>query len=132
MSDIADHISSGCLLLGNESFAATSEREGSEIAREIIRAMVDRGVTVCFVTHLFDLAHGFYEQSLQSTQFLRAERQGGGQRTFRLAEGEPLPTSYGEDVYARVFATDSGAAAATAGTMPPDSTQAHRIPQDAS
>ena len=32
-----------------------------------------------------------------------AERQTGGYRRFRLLAGEPLPTSYGEDLYQEVF-----------------------------
>lgn len=36
---------------------------------------------------------------------LRAERLANGRRTFRLAEGEPLPTSYGADLYERIFGT---------------------------
>jgi hypothetical protein len=35
--------------------------------------------------------------------FLRAERRPDGHRTFRLLPGEPLPTSYGEDLYQEVF-----------------------------
>jgi len=35
--------------------------------------------------------------------FLRAGRRSDGRRTFRLLEGEPLPTSYGEDLYRRIF-----------------------------
>ena len=35
--------------------------------------------------------------------FLRAERGAGGTRTFKIQVGEPLETSYGEDLYARVF-----------------------------
>ena len=34
-----------------------------------------------------------------STIFLRAERQPGGSRDYRLAVKEPLPTSFGEDLY---------------------------------
>ena len=37
--------------------------------------------------------------------FLRAERMADGRRTFRLTEGEPLPTSYGADLYERIFGT---------------------------
>ncbi len=40
MSDIVDTITSRSLLLCNESFAATNEREGSEIARQIVSALV--------------------------------------------------------------------------------------------
>ena len=103
MSDIADNVTSNCVLLCNESFASTNEREGSEIARQIIRTLVEADVKVFFVTHLFDLAQGFYVQQMDDTLFLRADRQPDGRRTFRLVEGEPLPTSYGEDVYKRIF-----------------------------
>jgi DNA mismatch repair ATPase MutS len=99
MSAIADMIRPGCVLLCNESFASTNEREGSEIARQIIRALLERGVEVFFVTHLFDLAQGFHRQATDGALFLRADRE----RSFRLTEGEPLPTSFGEDVYRRIF-----------------------------
>ena len=45
-------------MLFNDSFASTNEREGSEIARQIVRALIESGVRVCYVTHLYDLAHG--------------------------------------------------------------------------
>ena len=117
MSDIADKITADCLLLCNESFAATNEREGSEIARQVVRALTEAGVKVLFVTHLFDLAHGFYCQEFDTALFLRAERQPDGQRTFRLVEGEPLPTSYGEDSYRRIFAAAPDAAPAAVADM---------------
>ncbi len=56
MSSLVPAIEDGALLLCNESFAATNEREGSEVAGEVIRAMTDRGCTVVFVTHLYELA----------------------------------------------------------------------------
>jgi DNA mismatch repair ATPase MutS len=107
MSIIADTITPHALLLCNESFAATNDREGSEIARQVVRALIEADVKVFFVTHLFDFAHGFYAQGLDMALFLRAERQPDGQRTFRLFEGEPLPTSYGEDSYQRIFGSVS-------------------------
>jgi hypothetical protein len=113
MSEIADAIAPNSLLLCNESFAATNEREGSEIARQVIRALVDSGVVVFFVTHLFDLANGFYQEELATALFLRAERHPDGRRTFRLVGGEPLPTSYGEDSYRRVFGAPPDPAPAT-------------------
>jgi DNA mismatch repair ATPase MutS len=58
MSEIADHLAPNCILLCNESFAATNEREGSEIARQIVHALLQGGVKLLFVTHMFDLAHG--------------------------------------------------------------------------
>lgn len=103
MSEIADHIGSGCVLLCNESFAATNEREGSQIARQVVTALLDEGVKVLFVTHMFDLADGFSGRGLDSALFLRAERGSDGARPFKLREGEPLPTSYGEDSYRKIF-----------------------------
>jgi hypothetical protein len=103
MSDIVDQVTPGCIVLFNESFASTNEREGSEIARQIVRALLARGIKVFFVTHLFDLAQRFCMDRAESALFIRAERQADGGRTFRMAEGEPLPTSYGEDVYRRIF-----------------------------
>ena len=64
MSEIADHITANCLLLCNESFASTNEREGSQIAVQVIDGAARRaGVKVLFVTHMFDLADGFYDAS---------------------------------------------------------------------
>jgi hypothetical protein len=110
MSAIVDHLTQGAMVLLNESFASTNEREGSEIARQIVKALLERGVKVIYVTHLHDLAEGFYRTPPGPTVFLRAERLPDGRRTFKLLEGEPLPTSFGEDVYARVFMSDTALA----------------------
>ncbi|MFA4885856.1 MAG: DNA mismatch repair protein MutS [Desulfotomaculaceae bacterium] len=105
MSDIVDKITSNSMLLFNESFAATNEREGSEIARQIICALLEKCVKVFFVTHLYDFAHGFYNKKMENAIFLRAERQTDGGRTFKIIEGKPLQTSYGEDLYNGIFGT---------------------------
>jgi DNA mismatch repair ATPase MutS len=106
MSDIVNHITSNSLVLFNESFAATNEREGAEIARQIIRALWEKGIKSFFVTHLYEFAHGLYDQKIEEAMFLRAERQTDGGRTFKLIAGEPLPTSFGEDLYQGIFGTD--------------------------
>lgn len=107
MSALVDKIVPGSIVLLNESFASTNEREGSEIARQIVRAMFEMGVKVFYLTHMFDLAYGFHLATMDTALFLRAERLAGGRRTFRLLEGKPLPTSYGEDLYQRIFGADS-------------------------
>jgi hypothetical protein len=112
MSVIADRIAPGGLLLCNESFASTNEREGSEIARQIIRALTEADIRVCYVTHLYDLAESCYTANTGTALFLRAQRRPDGQRTFRLPTGEPLPTSYGEDLYRQVFGPEYEAATA--------------------
>ncbi|MDA8320768.1 MAG: DNA mismatch repair protein MutS [Actinomycetota bacterium] len=114
MSQIASQITRNSILLCNESFASTNEREGAEIARQIVRAMLHRHIKVFFVTHMYDLAHGFHAQQQGNSLFLRAGRQARGGRTFKLAEGEPLPTSYGRDSYQRIFGTPEEPVPATA------------------
>jgi DNA mismatch repair ATPase MutS len=103
MSDIVDNITSNSMLLFNESFAATNEREGSEIARQIVGALLEKRIKIFFVTHLYEFAHSFLDKKMENALFLRAERQVDGGRTFKLVEGEPLQTSYGEDLYNRIF-----------------------------
>ncbi len=102
-SAIVDQIAPDAILLFNESFASTNEREGSEIARQITSALLERRVKIVFVTHLYDFARSVYDKNDATTIFLRAERQADGGRTFKLLEGEPLQTGYGEDLYRDIF-----------------------------
>lgn len=103
MSEIADHLVPNSLLLFNESFAATNEREGSDIAGQIVRALLEKGVKIFFVTHLYEFASRYFDERSSRTLFLRAERKEDGTRTFRLIEAQPLETSYGIDLYREVF-----------------------------
>lgn len=103
MSEIANHLIPDSLVLFNESFASTNEREGSEIARQIIRTLIENQIRVVFVTHLYDLAHSLHRDNRTDALFLRAERNTDGSRPFQLVEGEPLPTSFGPDLYQHVF-----------------------------
>lgn len=107
MSGIVDGIKPHSMILLNESFGSTNEREGSEIARQIVHGLLDTGVKVVYVTHMFDLANSFYLEKSETSIFLRAERLADGSRTFRIIEGLPLPTSYGEDLYHRIFGQTS-------------------------
>ena len=99
MSTIADQIRPHCLMLFNESFAGTNEREGSEIGYQVVRALLEAQITVFFVSHRFEFAERFRRQQPGSTLFLRAEREPDGRRSYKLAVKEPLPTSFGEDLY---------------------------------
>lgn len=114
MRDITADLGPGCLVLFNEAFASTNEREGSEIGREVVRALLDSGVRVAYVTHLYDLARRLSERP--DAYCLRAERE----RTFALAEGRPLPTSYGGDLYRSIFGTEPGSAVRVASAESPE------------
>jgi hypothetical protein len=106
MNELARHVTVRSLVLFNESFAATNEREGSEIAEQIASALLDAGTKVFFVTHLYEFANAFAERDRPDVAFLRARRQPDGTRTYKLLQGAPLETSYGEDLYARIFGGD--------------------------
>ncbi|OWT66330.1 MutS-related protein [Candidimonas nitroreducens] len=103
MNDIVEQITPHAMVLFNESFAATNEREGSEISRQITRALLEQGIKIVFVTHMYEYAHDFYERRLPGSWFLRAQRESGGARSFKLEPGEPLKTGYGEDLYSKIF-----------------------------
>ena len=108
MSQIIDRIAPDALVLFNESFAATNEREGSEIAGQVVKALLKKRIKVFFVTHLYAFARGIYDLGLENAFFLRAERQADGGRTFRLSEGKPLETAYGGDLFKEVFVASAG------------------------
>jgi hypothetical protein len=103
MSRIVDQIRPGGVLLCNESFASTNEREGSDIGEQVICSLIEAGVKVLLVTHLFDLSQRFRRETPDGVLFLRAERLSDGTRTFKIREGEAQPTSHGKDVYEDIF-----------------------------
>ena len=103
MSDIIDVIAPHALILFNESFSATNEREGSEIGQQILAALMDQDIKIFFVTHMYELANSFNHQHRENAMFLQAERKEDGTRTFKLLEGKPQRTSFAEDVYHEVF-----------------------------
>lgn len=103
MSEIADVVGSTSMLLCNESFASTNEREGSQIARDVVLAMTESGAKVVYVTHLYDLAQSLFARHDPADLFLRAQRRPDGERTFQLQPAPPEPTSYGEDSFRRIF-----------------------------
>jgi DNA mismatch repair ATPase MutS len=105
ISDIVDRLTPTGMMLFNESFAATNVREGSDIACQVTKALVERGIKLAFVTHLYEFAHDLCETRTKNAIFLRAERHIDGTRTFRMVEGEPLQTSYGKDLHDNILAS---------------------------
>jgi DNA mismatch repair ATPase MutS len=113
MSGMVHKLTPNEMVLFNESFAATNEREGSQIAAHITTALLERGIKVCFVTHLCQFASYLHSRRTPKALFLRADRRPDGKRTFRVVEGEPLQTSYGRDLYDRVFGIGGAAPTST-------------------
>jgi len=106
MNEIVKHVGPNATLLFNESFAATNEREGSEIARQIVTALLEKQIRIFYVTHLYEFARECFERSNGNVLFLRAERNVDGTRTFKMLEGGPLETSFGEDLYRQIFGAE--------------------------
>jgi DNA mismatch repair ATPase MutS len=102
MSTIIDNIHPGSRLLFNESFSSTNVIEGSELAMQIINAMLDRGMKIVFVTYFNELAEA-YIGNVHRPTFLRAERLEDGTRTFRIIQADPIPTSFGYDIFQKIF-----------------------------
>ena len=97
MSATASHLTPHSLMLFNESFAGTNEREGAEIGHQIVRALQERRITVFYVTHRYEFTQRFTQQP--TALFLRADRQPGQPPDHKLAPKQPLPTSSGQDLY---------------------------------
>jgi DNA mismatch repair ATPase MutS len=106
MSGIIDRIGDGSLVLLNESFATTTEKEGSVIAYDIIRALRESGVKILTVTHLLSFARRMHDETQgrpeSGVQFLSAERKEDGRRTFRMIPHAPELTSFGLDLYEEI------------------------------
>ena len=101
MSGIAGQLCPGCMILFNESFASTNEREGSMIMGQICRALAENGIEIFSVTHLYSYASAFLE--CPYVFYLRAQRLENGERSFRILPGKPLETAFGEDLYKKIF-----------------------------
>lgn len=112
MSKIIDNIHPGSRLLFNESFSSTNVREGAELAMQIINALLDTGMKIVFVTHFNELAEAYIGNVYRPT-FLGAERLEDGTRTFRVIRADPIPTSFGYDIFKKIFGESGEIQAAT-------------------
>lgn len=111
MNEIVKHLGPDSLILLNESFATTTELDGSAIAYDIIRALNESGVKIITVTHLLSFAqkmHRENEERLKKgeashVEFLCAERLKSGKRTYKMIQSVPELTSFGLDLYERII-----------------------------
>ena len=109
MNRILNQITTNSLLLLNESFASTTEKEGTGIALDVVNALYENGTKILMVTHLYEFTKTMYERKLQQAKFLSAERLPDGTRTYKILEKEPEHTSYGLDLYEQIISPGSEA-----------------------
>ncbi len=106
MDRIIDHLGKDSLILLNESFATTTEKEGSAIAYDIIKALKEEGVRIFTVTHLLSFAQRMYDETGpddKETGFLGAERLTDGKRTFKMIPHAPEKSSFGLELFEEVL-----------------------------
>ena len=107
MNQIVEHLGKDSMVLLNESFATTTEKEGSVIAYDIIKALTEAGVKILTVTHLLSFAQRMYEEAAegQGIEFFSAQRLENGKRTFKMIQHAPELTSFGLDLYEKIIPT---------------------------
>ena len=107
MGRIVENVTPGSLVLLNESFATTTEKEGSAIAYDIVKALKESGIKVMTVTHLMSFARRMYEEcggaGSPDSVFLSAERLENGTRTFKMIRHEPELSSFGLELYEKIL-----------------------------
>ena len=105
MDRIISNLGKDPLILLNESFATTTEKDGSSIAYGIVKALKEEGIKVFTVTHLLSFAQQMYEESKtdDSVIFLSAEHLDNGKRTFKIIPHAPEMTSFGLELYDEVL-----------------------------
>lgn len=106
MDQIINNLGKDSLILLNESFASTTELDGSEIEYDIIKALLEENVKIITVTHLLSFAKKMYQEYANKegsgVEFLSAERLEDGTRTYHMRKREPQLTSFGLDLYKQV------------------------------
>ena len=53
MDQIVSSLQENAALFMNESFSSTHENEGSEIAKQLIQALIESNIHIYFVTHFY-------------------------------------------------------------------------------
>ena len=101
MDKIVSKIQKGDIILSNESFSSTNEREGSEIFRDITKALIEYGIKIYSVTHMYEYALSFINKDY--VHYLIAEHNEENGVTFIIKNGEPKQTAFGCDIYNNIF-----------------------------
>lgn len=128
MSQIVDRLEGDSMVLLNESFASTTEKEGSVIAYDITRALIEAGVKVLTVTHLLSFAQRVYGEC-RKAEAIKAAGSGelGGAAAkadgSREPEGASVKTGGGKEPEGMAAKADgSGASIITSGSSEPEGT----------
>ena len=103
MDKIVTAIKPGDMILSNESFSSTNEREGSQIFTQITNALMEENVEIFAVTHMCEYANSFTGN--KNVEYLKAEHTEAGTLTYKMKPAMPSTTAFGEEIYRKVFGT---------------------------
>lgn len=99
--EIYANSSKNSLLLLNETFSTTSFEEGYFIAKDAVRAILDKGIRTIYNTHMHKLAFDLEELN-RSYDSVRAVslivKADGGKRSFQIEIAPPEGMSYAGDI----------------------------------
>ncbi len=103
-SSIVDMLQENTMLMCNESFSSTNEKEGTEIAIPIIDALIESNVKVFIVTHFYSIPK-YYQNKKKGNNIviLQPERKEDTTRSFMMIETKLCETSYALDLYNELF-----------------------------
>lgn len=95
------HCSSRSLLLLNETFSTTSFEEGYFIAKDSLKAILKKGITTIYTTHMHKLAYDIREihgeNADEKAQSLVVKSE-GGKRSYKIEIAEPDGHSFAKDI----------------------------------
>ena len=92
-------VADGGLVLLNESFATTTEKEGGEIASDVLRALAKTDSTVIFVTHLYELAINLDALGIGAVNYITdVKPDNKANRSYKIVKGDPLKDMQLEDI----------------------------------
>lgn len=107
MDQIISNLGKDSLIVLNESFATTTEKEGSAIAYDVIKALKEENIKILTVTHLLSFAQKMYDETddveKSDIAFLSAEHLEDGTRTFKMIPHEPELTSFGLELFEKII-----------------------------
>lgn len=96
------------LILLNESFATTTEKEGYEIACDVLKALSMASPKILFVTHNYHLLKNIeriskqLENGIKLRSLIVSEGNAPSDRTYKIREGKPQENIYTMDFLKRM------------------------------